>query len=205
VTGRGQTIDAAMVDGAALLMGPNLPYFKTGAWGDRGEGIIDGGAPYYRVYETADGRQIAFGAMEPPFYQQMLLGLGFDDVDVSQQDDRSRWPDLRKRIAETIRGRTRDEWEQHFAPFEACFSPVLHPLESPDHPHSRSRAAFVDVGDVRQPAPAPRFSDTACPTPQRACRPGEHTVSALSEWGVPGELISEAIQDKLLWKAPPAG
>jgi alpha-methylacyl-CoA racemase len=205
VTGRGQTIDAAMVDGAALLMGPNLPYFNTGAWGERGEGIIDGGAPYYRVYETADGRHIAFGAMEPPFYQQMLQGLGFDDVDASQQDDRTRWPALRQRIAATIRSRTRDEWEQHFAAFEACFSPVLHPLESPDHPHSRSRGSFVEVGGVAQPAPAPRFTDTPCPVPRRACRPGEHTESALSEWGVPSGLISDALRDGLLWKAPATG
>jgi alpha-methylacyl-CoA racemase len=202
VTGRGQTVDAAMVDGAALLMGPNLPYFKTGAWGERGEGIIDGGAPYYRVYETADGRQIAFGAMEPPFYQQMLQGLGFDDVDVSQQDDRTRWPALRNRIAETIKGRTRDQWEEHFAAFEACFSPVLDPLESPDHAHSRDRGSFVEVGGVPQPVPAPRFTDTPCPAPRRACRPGEHTASALLDWGVPSALIADAMQDGLLWKVP---
>ena len=201
-TGLGQTVDAAMVEGAALLMGPNLPYFKTGAWGERGEGIIDGGAPYYRVYETADRRQIAFGAMEPPFYQQMLQGLGFDDVDVSRQDDRALWPGLRTRIAETIKGRTRDEWERHFAAFDACFSPVLDPLESPDHPHSLDRRSFVEVGGVPQPVPAPRFTRTPCPAPRRACRPGEHTASALLDWGVPGGLISDAIHDGLLWKAP---
>ena len=203
VTGRGQTVDAAMVDGAALLMGPNVPYFKIGAWGERGEGIIDGGAPYYGAYETADGRHIAFGAMEPLFYQQMLEGLGFEDVDVAQQDDPARWPDLRHRVAETIKGRTWDEWEQHFAAFEACFTPVLDPLESPDHPHSRSRGAFVEVGKVRQPAPAPRFTDTPCPPPRQACRPGEHTVSALSDWGVPTGVISGAVQDGLLWQASP--
>jgi alpha-methylacyl-CoA racemase len=201
VTGHGQTVDAAMVDGAALLMGPNLPYFTTGTWGERGEGIIDGGAPYYRVYETADSRQVAFGAMERPFYAQMLQGLGLNDVDVSQQDERARWPDLRRRIAEIIRGRTRDEWERHFAAFDACFSPVLEPLESPDHPHSRGRDAFVEVGGVPQPSPAPRFTGTPCPSPRRACRPGEHTVSALVDWGLPSDVISGALRSGVLCEA----
>jgi len=204
VSGRGQIVDAAMVDGAALLMGPNIPYFKTGAWGERGESIIDGGAPYYRAYETADKRYVAFGAIEPIFYRQMLAGLGFDDVDPTQQDVRDMWPDLRHRISEIIRGRTRDQWEEHFAAFDACFSPVLDPLESPDHPHSRSRDSYVEVGGVPHPSPAPRFSETPCATPRRACRPGEDTKDALLGWGMADDVVTAAIQSEILWQAPPA-
>jgi alpha-methylacyl-CoA racemase len=202
VTGCGQVVDAAMVDGAALLMGPNLPYFLNGAWGERGESLIDGGAPYYRVYETADGRHVAFGAMEPPFYVQMLEGLGLADVDPAEQNDRSKWAALRARIAVTVRSRSRDAWEQHFSTFDACFSPVLHPLESAEHPHHRARHSFVESGGVAQPAPAPLFSGTPLAAPSPACRPGEHTRVAPAEWGVPAEFIAAAERRGVLRQAP---
>lgn len=201
VSGRGQVVDAAMVDGAALLMGPNLPYFHNGTWGDRGENLIDGGAPYYRVYETQDGRQVAFGAMEPAFYVQMLEGLGLDDVDPSEQNDRSRWPGLRARIADTVKARTRDEWEARFSTRDACFSPVLHPMEIAGHPHHQARHSFIESGGIAQPAPGPLFSDTPCSPPTRACRPGEHSRVAPADWGLPFDMIEVAEREGLLRQA----
>ncbi|XVV17294.1 CaiB/BaiF CoA transferase family protein [Actinoplanes sp. CA-131856] len=170
-SGRGQVVDAAMVDGSALLMTFVHGMAAIGQWGPaRGENLLDGGAPFYDTYETSDGGFMAVGALEPPFYQALLDGLGLSTADLPHQYDKSGWPVLRSRFAAAFASKSRDEWTTTFAGSDACVAPVLSPFEAPDHPHNAERATFITVDGVRQPAPAPRFSRTATksPTPETA-------------------------------------
>src|SRR5581483_11743783 len=186
-SGRGQVVDAAMVDGVAALMAYWYAELALGRWDDAGRGTnsLDGGAPFYNCYETADGGYVAVGAFEGQFYGNLLAKLGIDDESVATQMDRSRWPELRRRFASIFATRTRDAWVEHFAGVDACVTPVLAMSEAPLHPHNVARAAFVEEGGVTQPAPAPRFSRTpaaiACPPPAV----GQHTDLVLSDFGVP--------------------
>ena len=168
-SGRGQVVDAAMVDGSALLTTFLHGFVAEGGWpGGRGENLLDGGAPFYDTYEASDGGFLAVGALEPQFYAALLDGLGLnDDPDLPSRSDVAAWPELRRRLAERFRLRTRDEWASIFEGLDACVSPVLSPTEAPLHPHSRARNAFIEVGGVTQPAPAPRFSRStpAVPAP----------------------------------------
>jgi alpha-methylacyl-CoA racemase len=165
-SGRGQVVDAAMVDGSALLMTFIHGMNAAGMWPfGRGENMLDGGAPFYDTYRTSDGRFVAVGALEPPFYAALLAGLGLADADLPGQHDRAGWPVLRSRFAEVFATRTRDEWSSVFAGTDACVAPVLSPSEAPGHPHNRARNAFVEVGGIVQPAPAPRFGRTPPPAP----------------------------------------
>lgn len=160
-SGRGQVVDAAMVDGAALLTACLHGMRATGAWSDeRGTNLLDGGAPFYDTYETSDGRYVSVGALEARFYAQFLDGLGIAPDEVPAQNDKSGWPELRATIAARFRTRTRDEWEKEFEGRDACVTPVLTPAEAAYHPHAVARASFVDVDGVVQPGPAPRFSRT---------------------------------------------
>ncbi|WP_436520343.1 CaiB/BaiF CoA transferase family protein [Actinoplanes sp. HUAS TT8] len=171
-SGLGQVVDAAMVDGSALLTTFLHGMLATGTWrGGRGENLLDGGAPFYDTYRAADGGHLAVGALEPQFYAALLKGLGLDDdPDLPGQFERRRWPELRDAFTERFAARTRDEWAETFAGLDACVSPVLTPAEAPGHPHNRARSAFVEVGGVVQPAPAPRFGRTpaSVPEPSRA-------------------------------------
>src|SRR3954468_21807401 len=145
-TGRGQVIDAAIVDGAAIVMAPFYSGRAAGRWGPRGTNDLDTGAPWYDVYETADNKWLAIGALEPQFHAQLVAGLGLtDDPDVAAQHDRERWPAARARIAETVRTRTRHGWMAVFDGTDACVAPVLDPIEATRHPHAQARRAFVDV------------------------------------------------------------
>ncbi|QTJ70349.1 CoA transferase (plasmid) [Rhodococcus sp. ZPP] len=183
-SGRGQVVDAAMVDGAALLTAFVHGVRAEGHWSDeRGTNLLDGGAPFYDTYRTADGGHMAVGALERRFYEQLLVGLGLDDdPSLPGQMDRDGWAHLHTRFAEAFASRTRDEWSAVFADLDACVSPVLAPHEAPDGEHATARAGFVDVAGVRQPAPAPRFSRTPAtePTPPRL--PGEDTEQVLTDW-----------------------
>jgi alpha-methylacyl-CoA racemase len=188
-TDRGQVVDAAMVDGAALMLTPFYAARASGFWGERGTNTLDTGAPWYDSYETSDGRWLALGAIEPQFYASLLEGLGLDSERVPDQHDRDRWPELRTRFAEVIRTRTRDDWEAHFRGFDACVAPALTPLEAPEHPHNVARRTFIELRGVPQPAPAPRFSSTVLPDPSPPEHPGESTDDSLAAWGfAPGEL-----------------
>jgi alpha-methylacyl-CoA racemase len=181
-SGRGQVIDAAMIDGAALMMAPFYTARSAGFWGPRGTNMLDTGAPFYEVYETADGRWMAVGAIEPQFYAALLDGLGLaDDPLMSAQHDRERWAAQKARVASAFRARTRDEWCAIFDHTDACVAPVLDPVEAPAHPHHAARGTFV--GD--QPAPAPRFSRTPAGHPGPAHHPGEG--ADLAGWGVPAD------------------
>lgn len=183
-SGRGQVVDAAMVDGAALLTAFMHGVRADGNWSDaRGTNLLDGGAPFYDTYETADGRYVAVGALERRFYQQLLKGLGLDqDADLPAQMDRDRWDELRDRFARVFASHTREHWSQVFAELDACVSPVLTPWEVAEAEHTRVRGAFVDVAGVNQPSPAPRFSRTPPHTPTAPRAPGEDTERVLAEW-----------------------
>lgn len=166
-TGRGQVIDCAMVDGAGLLGAMTWSFLAQDAWTDeRGVNLLDTGAPFYDSYETADGRHVAIGALEPQFYALLLDRLGVaDDPLFARQNDRAAWPAMRARLEALFRSRSRDEWTALFDGCDACFAPVLSLAEAPRDPHSRARDSFVAVDGHIQPAPAPRFSATPARRP----------------------------------------
>jgi alpha-methylacyl-CoA racemase len=183
-SGKGQVVDAAMVDGAALLTTQLHELLAAGRWTDRrGANLLDGAAPFYAVYETADGRHLAVGALEPRFWAELLERVGLAAGDLPAQLDRDGWPVARERLAAMFRTRTRDEWCALLEGTDACVAPVLSLLEAPAHPHNRARATFVEVAGTVQPAPAPRFSRTPCPTPAPPSADGD-PAAALTAWGL---------------------
>jgi len=182
----GQIVDAAMVDGSAQLMSIFFGLDALGTWGPRGTNLLDGGAHFYNVYETADGEYVSIASYEPKFYANLLalIGpLGFDDVDPAAQMDRTQWPPLKARIARLIRTRTSADWVAFFAGHEVCFAPVLSMSQARAHPHNIERRTFVDIDGAPQPAPAPRFSRTPSAIPSAPVAAGAHTEVALAEWG----------------------
>ncbi len=184
-SGQGQVVDAAMVDGAASLTTMLHGFLQAGLWErERGSNLLDSGAPFYEVYETADGRHMAVGAIEPQFYAALLEGLGFDPAELPPQMDRAAWPATKARFAERFAQRAQAEWEAVFAGTDACVAPVRAPWEASGDPHLRARSTFVEVAGVTQPGPAPRFSRTPgavrCPPPQ----PGADGARALVGWGL---------------------
>jgi alpha-methylacyl-CoA racemase len=191
-SGLGQVVDAAMVDGAALLMAPFFALRELGGWTDtRGENLLDSGAPFYDAYETADGRWLAVGAIEPRFYANFVAGLGLDAGDLPDQNDRSRWPELKQRFAGAVRERTLDEWLKRYDGVDACVSPVLGLTEAPDHPHNVDRRLFVEIGGLRQTAPVPRFDRTPGEAGAPGPAPGEHTGEVLAELGLGAAEIED--------------
>ncbi len=183
-SGVGQVVDAAMVDGSALITSFVYGARAVGAWQDRrGVNLLDTGAPFYDTYRTADDGYVAVGALEPKFYAELLAGLGLSGAGLPGQHDRAGWPELRTRFAEVFATRTRDEWAEAFAGSDGCVAPVLSPAEAPGHPHNVARGTFANVGGVVQPAPAPRFSRSAAQVPAAPPRPGADTDAVLSEIG----------------------
>jgi alpha-methylacyl-CoA racemase len=185
-SGEGQVVDAAMVDGSALLTAMQHGMMAVGAWDDRrGVNLLDSGAPFYDSYETSDGGWMAVGALESHFFTEMveLVGIDFDPGD---QYDRALWPELRDALDAAFRTRTRDEWVAIFDRSDACVAPVLSLGEAPHHPHNRHRATFIEVNDVVQPAPAPRFGRTASEEPRP---PATATADWLEGWGLGPEEI----------------
>ncbi|MHB1929544.1 MAG: CaiB/BaiF CoA transferase family protein [Acidimicrobiales bacterium] len=187
-SGQGQVVDAAMVDGAALLAAMVWGFRAAGAWGERGTNLLDTGAWYYEVYETADGGHISLGSLEPQFLAEMLRLTGFEDPPAA--GDRSAWPATKERLGALVRSRTRDEWVAILDGSDACFAPVLGLDEAPSHPHHVARGTFVDVDGVVQPAPAPRFSRTPGAVAGPPAAPGQHTDAALADWGFSPEEVA---------------
>jgi len=184
-SGRGQVVDAAMIDGVAHLMSAFQAMRQAGSWSDRRQdNIVDGGAPYYGTYETADGRFVAVGAMEPQFYASLLAVLQIDPATLPAQDDRAQWPAMRARLAAVFRTRTRQEWVQAAAGRDACIAPVLDIDEAPAHPQMQARRTFTAFDGVLHPSPAPRFSDTPGTLRRGAPQPGQHQEEVLREWGL---------------------
>ncbi len=183
-TGEGQVVDAAMVDGTALLMAPFFGASAMGFWSDeRGTNLLDTGAPFYDVYRCADGQEIAVGALEPQFYAALLSVLDLDPSTLPDQHDRTRWPELRAALTAAFASRTREEWLQRAEGSDACLAPVLTMTEAREHPHVVARGTLVDVEGVPQPAPAPRFSATPPALDRRPPVAGEHTAEVLGELG----------------------
>ncbi|MEU8352231.1 CaiB/BaiF CoA-transferase family protein [Streptomyces sp. NPDC048845] len=184
-TGTGQVVDAAIVDGTAHLTAMIHSLLAAGAWQDRrGANLLDGGAPFYGTYETADGGWMAVGALEPRFYDEFarLLGLG---EDAPGRSDPGRWHELRAAVAARFRTRTREEWTGVFAGSDACVAPVLSLREAPDHPHLAARGTFTAHGGITQPAPAPRFSATPGAVRTPPALPGADTRAVARDWDVP--------------------
>lgn len=184
-SGRGQVVDAAMLDGSALLMAGTFGLKAAGLWREqRGTNVLDGGAPWYGVYKTADGGYLALGAVEPRFYAQLLERLGFAPDELPARANRDSWPALRNAFAQRIARRTRTEWQAAFAGVDACVTAVLSSSEAAGHPHVAQRGTLVSVEGVMQPAPAPRFSRTPSQMRRSPPEPGVHTEEVLREWGL---------------------
>lgn len=184
-SGRGQVVDAAIVDGTAHLNTMIASFTASGLFaGERGANLLDGGAPFYDLYRTADGRQLAVGCLEPQFFAEFVRLLGVADQ-APDQFDPQRWPQLRDLFARTIAGRTLAEWAEVFDGSDACVAPVLTLDEAPEHPHLAARRVYREHDGRIQPAPAPRFSRTdGAIASAPADRPGRHTREALAAWGI---------------------
>ena len=201
-SGRGQVVDAAMVDGSALLMTMIYGMRALGEWEDRrGANLLDTGAPQYDVYETADGGHVAVGAVEQQFYERLvrLTGVASDGRGpVADRFDRAAWPAMKERLAAAFRTRTRDEWCAVFdgrGDGDACVAPVLSMAEAPEHPHLAARGTFVTVEGVVQPAPAPRFSRTPGRITRGPAVPGADTETALADWGLSAGEIADLVAE----------
>ena len=179
-SGRGQVVDAAMVDGVATLMGFIFALKAMGAWeGERGTNILDGGAHFYDAYETADGKYVSIGSIEPQFYAELIEKAGLAGEALPDQNDRSQWPELKPRFAALFMKKTRDEWCAIMEGTDICFAPILSMAEAPEHPHNLHRKTFVERQGLVQPAPAPRFSRTAPELDRPPSHPGQHTQEVL--------------------------
>lgn len=183
--GEGQVVDCSMTEGAISMMGMLYGEHAAGRWHDERESnIIDGAAPFYNTYECADGKWIAIGSIEPPFYAALLEKAGLADEPLPEQMDSSRWPELKEKLERVFRARTRDEWCRLLEGTEVCFAPVLSLAEAPSHPHNAARGAFVEIDGVLQPAPAPRFSRTPGAVRHGPVDAGEGGDEALADWGL---------------------
>jgi crotonobetainyl-CoA:carnitine CoA-transferase CaiB-like acyl-CoA transferase len=191
-SGRGQVVDAAMVDGAASLMTSFFGMMAAGLGShERGTNTLDTGSHFYEVYECADGRWISVAAIEAKFYAELLRRLDIDPATLpSEQMDREHWPEAKRRLAALFKTRTRDEWCAVLEGTDACFAPVLTTDEAPEHPHNKMRRSFVEIDGIVQPAPAPRFSRTVAdlPIPPQPPSRGEDAAAALADWLAPAEI-----------------
>ncbi len=183
-SGRGQVVDAAMVDGASTLGAMFAGMLASGRWTEaRGDNILDTGAPWYDCYETQDAKFVSIGAIEPKFYAELVTRLGLGNETLPAQYDRAGWPELRRRFEEAFRGKTRDAWSEVFEDSDACFAPVLTFSEARQHPHNLLRQGSVTIAGVPQPAPAPRFGRTPGAVRNPAPEPGADGAQALADWG----------------------
>lgn len=195
-TGKGQVVDTAMTDGSAAIMSLIHSLRASGIWQDKREAnIIDGGTPFYRCYETADGEFMAVGAIEPQFFAELIKGLSLDESWCARQYDAAGWPGMKSEFERVFASRTREDWTRIFEPTDACVSPVLTMAEAPAHPHNAARQTFVEIDGFPQPAPAPRFSETETGQPSSAFFQGEHTREILESAGYTSDDINALIRD----------
>ncbi len=183
-SGKGQVVDAAMVDGSAILMTMIHGMRQMGFWREeRGANMLDTGAHFYDTFETADGQYVSIGSIEPQFYAELLEKTGLAGEDLPGQMDRSQWPAMKERLEKIFKTRTRAQWCEIMEGSDVCFAPVLEMSEAPSHPHIAARDTFVEVAGKIQPAPAPRFSRTVPEIQSPPAHPGQHTDEALADWG----------------------
>jgi alpha-methylacyl-CoA racemase len=198
-SGRGQVVDAGMVDGAISLMTATYGMKAAGIYVDkRATNILDGGAHFYNAYETKDGKYVSIGSIEAKFYAELLERLGIDPGTVPPQEDREQWPAMTEKLKAIFLSKTRDEWCAIMENTDVCFAPVLTSEEAPEHPHNKERAAFVECGGVMHPAPAPRFDKTPCSIKGPAAAPGQHTDEALADWGLSSDEIAALREAKAI-------
>ncbi|MEA3078586.1 MAG: alpha-methylacyl-CoA racemase [Actinomycetota bacterium] len=192
-SGQGQVVDAAMVDGAASLTAMFHGFRAMGMWTEeRGTNLLDTGAHFYEVYETADGKYVSIGSIEPQFYAELLRLTGLaDDPEFAGQHNRAAWPALKVRLAEVFKTKTRDQWNSIMEGTDVCYAPVLSLGEAPAHPHMAARGTFVEVAGVTQPGPAPRFSRTPGSIERPPSHPGQHTDEALVDWGFSADEVAK--------------
>ena len=190
-SGKGQVVDAAMVDGAAVLMTMMHGFRQIGMWKDeRGTNLLDTGSHFYDTYETADGKYVSIGSIEPQFYQELLRLTGLEGEELPRQMERTAWGPLAERLTEIFKSKTRDEWCEIMEGTDVCFAPVLSMGEAYEHPHNVARGTFVEVAGKLQPGPAPRFSRTPAEISRPPSHAGQHTDQALAEWGFSAEEIA---------------
>jgi alpha-methylacyl-CoA racemase len=206
-SGRGQVVDAAMIDGSAALMAMLHGYLAEGRWVDeRGVNHLDGGAPYYRTYRCSDGRHVAVGCIEPQFYAALLDVLDLaDDPDFAAQDDRSTWPTMVARLSQTFASRPRDEWAEAFAASSACVTPVLSIGEAPLHPHHVERQTYVGLGSGHMARPVPRFAGTPAGDPRAAPVVGSDGRELLAELGLTDAEIRQHVESGVVLLPPGGG
>jgi alpha-methylacyl-CoA racemase len=196
-SGQGQVIDCAMVDGAAVLMAMFWAFRSVPGLFDEnapGTNLLDTGAHFYDVYETADGKFVSVGSIEPQFYAELLRLTGLaDDPGFQTQMDRGQWPTLKERIGEVFRTKTRDEWCEIMEHTDVCFAPVLTMGEAAQHPHNVARGTFVEVAGVTQPRPAPRFSRTDPEIERPPAHAGQHSREVLLDWGFAGADVDKLV------------
>ncbi len=191
-SGKGQVVDAAMIDGASTLMTMMHSFRKSGAWSDeRGTNLLDTGAHFYDTYETKDGGYVSIGSIEPQFYAELLRLTGLEGEDIPAQMDSSQWDANRDRLTQIFLSKTRDEWCGLMEGSDVCFAPVLNIGEAYEHPHNVHRKGFVTVGGFEQPAPAPRFSRTPGEISSPPPHPGQHTAVGLADWGFSAEDLEK--------------
>lgn len=198
-SGEGQVIDAAMIDGAASLMSMIWSFKAMGIWeGERGTNMLDTGAHFYDTYETADGKYVSIGSIEPQFYAELLRLTGLDAEELPHQMDKTQWPALKERLAAVFRTKTRDEWDEIMEGTDVCYAPVLSMDEAPTHPHIAQRGTFTEVAGITQPAPVPRFSRTPGNIDRPPPHAGQHSDEILGAWGLSAERIAELRESKAI-------
>jgi alpha-methylacyl-CoA racemase len=198
-SGKGQVVDAAMVDGSALLGAMIYGFRAFGAWSDqRGANMLDGGAHFYDTYACADGKFISIGAIEPQFYALLLERAGITDSAFNTQMDSRKWPELKEKCAVLFKTKTRQQWCDLMEGTDICFAPVLDMAEAPKHPHNQARANFTDIEGILQPAPAPRFSRTAPEVSRPPAAPGQHSAEILHDWGISADRIASLKENQVI-------
>jgi alpha-methylacyl-CoA racemase len=198
-SGSGQVVDAAMVDGAAVLMAMMHGMLAMGIWRDeRGVNLLDGGSHFYDCYETSDGGYISLGSIEPQFYAELVKLSGLEGEDLPPQMDRSGWDGLKERLTTIFKTKTRDEWCAIMEGTDVCFAPVLSMTEAPKHPHNQHRGTFVEVDGLTQPAPAPRFSRTQANIAGPAAHAGQHSDDVLETYGFSASEIAKLREGKAI-------
>lgn len=188
-SGKGQVVDTAMVDGAAVLMTMFWSFKSMGIFDENAPGtnLLDTGAHFYDVFECADGKYVSIGSIEPQFYAELLRLTGLEgDEEFARQMDQSMWPALKERLRGVFKSKTRDQWCEIMEATDVCFAPVLTMSEAAAHPHNTERRTFVEANGKMQPAPAPRFSRTTPEIGRASAHPGQHTAEVLAEWGIDG-------------------
>jgi alpha-methylacyl-CoA racemase len=197
-SGKGQVVDAAMVDGAATLMAFIHGFYASGGWGERGTNLLDTGAHFYDTYETKDGKYVSLGSIEPQFYAELLEKTGLDKETLPNQMDRTQWRAMKQRLTKLFKTKTRDEWCALMEGSDVCFAPVLTIPEAYKHPHNLARKTFVDVAGVTQPGPSPRFSRTPGEIKRPPPHPGQLGDEALADWGIAREDVAKLRNAKAL-------